>query len=251
MSGVAKLAIIGGTGLNTLFAEDVVASNEADDTPYGKTSGPVISSSVENENVLFLARHGIPHNIPPHRINYRSNIWALKQRGVQHIIAVNAVGGITDQAKTGCIVIPDQLIDYSYGREHTYSDGSNNELQHIDFTYPFSITLRDQVIRVATANNITVVDKGVYACVQGPRLETAAEINRLENDGCDLVGMTAMPEAALARELGIEYVSICLVVNPAAGRSNALITMEEIHQVIDEGMGRVRQLLTAVIAKKN
>jgi 5'-methylthioinosine phosphorylase len=220
--------------------------------------------------VVFLARHGNPHITAPHNINYRANLWALKRQGVNRVIAVNAVGGVSDRIATGAIVLPHQLIDYSYGREHTFFDGvtrSNCQndsvehglehalqnslppLNHIDFTTPFSNGLRQGVIAAAGEHSINVVEQGVYGVTQGPRLETAAEIDRLERDGCDIVGMTAMPEAALARELEMDYVSICLVVNPAAGRSKSLITMDAIEQVIKEGMVRVRQLLLASIGQ--
>ncbi len=244
-----SLAIIGGTGLNE-FQEGSV--EQETQTPFGSISAPMICSEREGTALVFLARHGSPHTIPPDKINYRANMWALKNKGVTRVIGVNAVGGIHRDMPAGTIVVPDQLVDYSYGREHTFFDGNSypgvdNELSHIDFTFPFSESLRSSLIKASENIHLSIVDKAVYAVTQGPRLETAAEINRLEKDGSDIVGMTMMPEAALARELAIDYASICLVVNPAAGRSNSLITMQEIHQVIDTGMIKVRQLLEEVV----
>ncbi|MEE8059084.1 MAG: S-methyl-5'-thioinosine phosphorylase [Pseudomonadales bacterium] len=241
------VAIIGGTGLND-FQQGRVAGERQ--TPFGETSADIIVSAVADQPLAFLARHGRPHSISPHKINYRANLWALKQLGVEQVIAVNAVGGIHTDLPAGSIVIPDQLIDYTYGREHTFFDGGRASLEHIDFTYPFTESLRGQLVNAAHHSGITVVDTAVYGAVQGPRLETVAEVNRLEKDGCDIIGMTAMPEAALARELSMDYASLCLVVNPAAGRSEILITMTDIHAVIDTGMIKVRKLLTAMILEK-
>ena len=249
----AAVAIIGGTGLNTLSAGD---ERREVVTPYGDPSGPVVFSRLGDIAVAFLARHGSPHSIPPHRINYRANIWALKQLGIERVIAVNAVGGINGEMVSGSLVVPDQLIDYSYGREHTYADGGDGiALEHIDFSSPFDGDLRRELVAavqevvctVAGEQRPLVFGEGVYGVTQGPRLETAAEINRMDRDGCDIVGMTAMPEAALARELGMAYASLCLVVNAAAGRSEAKITMEDIHRVTEAGMATIRGVLAAVV----
>lgn len=245
--GEAQLAIIGGTGLSRFFTDSNTGAKTV--TPYGETSGPITIAAVDGLPVAFLPRHGDPHTVPPHRINYRANLWALRELGVKRVIAINAVGGIREDIATGALVIPDQLIDYTYGREHTYADGSpRSSLEHVDFSYPFDATLREQLLAAAHRDSANVVfDGGVYAATQGPRLESAAEINRLEKDGCDIVGMTAMPEAGLARELQLAYASLCLVVNPAAGRSTELITMEDIEKVIRQGMERVRAILHACI----
>ena len=242
---VLATGIIGGTGLNE-FQQGEALYTPA--TPYGELASPIIASQVAGKSVAFLARHGKPHTIPPDKINYRANIWALHAAGVRKIIAVNAVGGIRADLTAGSIVIPDQLIDYSYGRQQSFYDGSSEQLEHIDFTFPFSPALSQQLAVAAASCGQSLVQGAVYGVTQGPRLETAAEINRLARDGCDIVGMTAMPEAALARELGIEYASLALVVNPAAGRGDSLISMEDIHRVVDEGMGRVRAILAAAIA---
>ncbi len=240
------LAIIGGTGMNEFSRGKEVGERH---NHYGYTSSAVIQSEIEGRQVLFLARHGNPHTIAPHRVNYRANLWALKQLGVSQIVAVNAVGGIKPAMVAGALVTPDQLIDYTYGREHTLYDGADDRLEHIDFSYPFSDHLRAALNRAALACSLQLLDKAVYGVTQGPRLETAAEINRMDRDGCDIVGMTAMPEAGLARELAMDYATLCLVVNPAAGRTETLITMDDIHRVVDVGMVKVRALLTAALAE--
>jgi 5'-methylthioinosine phosphorylase len=244
---VVSLAVIGGTGLNTFHSGESLVDRS---TPYGELASSIVVSELAGSPVAFLARHGTPHHIPPHKINYRANIWALHAVGVRSLIAVNAVGGIREDLTAGTIVIPDQLIDYSYGREHSFYDGSNGELEHIDFSYPFSESLGQKLANAAAGCGQTVVQGSVYGVTQGPRLESTAEVNRLERDGCDIVGMTAMPEAALARELSMEYASLSLVVNPAAGRSDKLISMDDIHAVIDEGMVRVRAILAEAMAHR-
>ncbi|MFT5691725.1 MAG: 5'-methylthioinosine phosphorylase [Oceanicoccus sp.] len=244
------LAIIGGTGLNN-FQEG--NTDRETSTPFGHISTPMIQSTKNGVPLVFLARHGSPHTLPPDRINYRANMWALKNKGVTHVIAVNAVGGIHRDLPAGTVVIPDQIVDYSYGREHTFFDGVTypgvtNDLTHIDFTFPFNEGLRSCLIKSAKNCHIDIAETATYAVTQGPRLETAAEINRFEIEGCAIVGMTAMPEAALARELGLDYASICLVVNPAAGRSDSLISMDDIRKVIDDGMIKVRKILEEAVS---
>lgn len=202
------------------------------------------------ERVLFLSRHGHPHALPPHKVNYRANLLALQQLGADRIIAVNAVGGIRSDMGSGQIAIPDQIIDYTWGRESTFFDGEYRPLEYIDFTYPYDSALRQTLIDAARASAIEVVAEGVYGATQGPRLESVAEIIRMERDGCDLVGMTGMPEAVLARELSIPYACLCLVVNPAAGKSDDLITMDDVRAVIGTGMGRVRDLIAASLLQR-
>ncbi|CAN0604472.1 unnamed protein product, partial [Ectocarpus sp. 12 AP-2014] len=187
------------------------------DTPYGPPSMAIEEGIYDGTPLFFVHRHGgSGQPIPPHLVNYRANIWALKELGVDEIVAANAVGAINPQLRPGRLVIPDQLIDYSWGREHTFDDGSSGSLWHIDFTEPFDARLRARLLQAATAAQVPCYDGGVLAVVQGPRLETASEVKRLAADGCDLVGMTAMPEASLARELGMAYASVCMVVNAAA-----------------------------------
>jgi 5'-methylthioinosine phosphorylase len=243
---VKKVAIIGGTGLYD-FPGLANVSSLSIDTPYGQTSAALVQGNIADLEVVFLARHGNPHAIPPHKINYRANVWALKNQGVDGVVAVNAVGGISKNMQAGVICIPDQIIDYTYGREHTYSDSADVALEHVDFSYPYDELMRSHILKAAQGIQLALEEKGVYAATQGPRLESAAEINRLDRDGADIVGMTAMPEAALCRELGLPYSAICLVVNPAAGRSAQIITMEDIEKVMASGMGRVMSLLESTL----
>lgn len=239
---MVKVAIIGGTGLSAYQAlED--AQMRLFDTPFGAPSAPLREGLLHGCNVVFLPRHGDPHSIPPHRVNYRANLWALREAGAEEIIAVNAVGGISDNLEPGHLCVPDQIIDYTYGRAHSYSDSAEEPLQHVDFTWPYDETIRQNLIGLIGESGFAYRADGVYAATQGPRLESAAEIDRLERDGCDVVGMTGMPEAGLARELDLPYASICLVVNRAAGRSEGIITMAEIEAVTATGMQQVTDVL--------
>ncbi|MCX8049099.1 MAG: S-methyl-5'-thioinosine phosphorylase [Methylohalobius sp.] len=241
-----RLAVIGGSGLGRLEElKDV--RREVVSTPYGTPSAPLAIGQLEGQEIVFLARHGEEHTIPPHRINYRANLAALKQLGVTHVLAVATVGGITPKMAPQTLVVPDQLIDYTYGRAHTFFETGNSPVTHVDFTYPYSQELRCKLIEAATVCGLKVVDGGCYGCTQGPRLETAAEIRRMEGDGCDLVGMTGMPEAALARELELEYASLGLVVNWAAGKGEGVVTMAQIQANLAAGMGKVRQILKAFV----
>ncbi len=243
-------AIIGGSGFDT-FEELTVKDAIFQDTPYGPHSGPILQGSVGGNDCLFLPRHGAGHRFPPHKVNYRANIWLLKELGVTEIIAFNVVGGITPTMSPDTIVIPEQIIDYTSGREHTFFDGNQEQslgegypnVQHVDFTTPFAKELREKMIRFFYQSGIDVVGHGVYGCTQGPRLETAAEIERIKRDGCDLVGMTAMPEACLAKELDIDYVSIAIVVNWAAGISEKPLSMLEIMNTVIKNMGNIKSLL--------
>lgn len=239
-------AIIGGSGLTRLEGLDIRQSL-AVDTPYGAPSAEVQIGEYAGKEVLFLARHGHPHRIPPHRVNYRANLWALKQAGAEAVLAVNAVGGIHPAMVTGHFCVPHQLIDYTSGREHTCFADNLEQVTHIDFSNPYSEPLRQQLIAALAAEGVGYSGQGVYGCTQGPRLETVAEIARLERDGCDIVGMTGMPEAALACELELDYACLALVVNPAAGKSAAVISMAEIEQALRDGMGAVTSTLARVL----
>jgi 5'-methylthioadenosine phosphorylase/5'-methylthioinosine phosphorylase len=244
---MTTLAIIGGTGL-TQLSDLTIIKRERLETPYGAPSAEFVTGELNGKAVIFLARHGNPHTIAPHNINYRANIWGLKQLGIQQIIAVAAVGGITEAMKPAHIAIPDQIIDYSYGRKHTFFDDVNFPVTHIDFSHPYNRKLRDLLIIAAANINIAVTQNATYGCTQGPRLETPAEIKRMAQDGCDLVGMTAMPEAALAKELDIEYAAISVVANWAAGITNEEITMADIEHNLHSGMANTALLLKAFIA---
>ena len=242
------LAIIGGTGL-TRLSTLAVAHREVVRTPYGEPSAALIFGQLNGRDAVFLARHGHGHTIPPHRVNYRANLWALKDRGATAVVAVASVGAICN-CGPGDLVIPDQLIDYTAGRAHTYFDGGDQQVVHVDFTHPYSGALRERVVAAAKTAQIAVVDGGVYGAVSGPRLETAAEIDRMERDGATLVGMTGMPEAALARELKLPYAAICVVVNHAAGRGDSAqqISLESIARVLESAMDRVHIVLQRLAA---
>jgi 5'-methylthioinosine phosphorylase len=242
---MTTLAIIGGTGLTQLSDLKIVKREELT-TPYGSPSAEFVTGELNGTPVIFLARHGNPHRLAPHKINYRANIWGLKELGVEQIIAVAAVGGITAEMAPAHIAIPDQIIDYSYGRLHTFYE--DEAVQHIDFSYPYSQKLRARLISAAAKANLKISPLGTYGCTQGPRLETAAEIQRMERDGCDLVGMTGMPEAALAKELEMDYAAISVVANWAAGKSEGEITMEEIERHLHKGMANTAEILKAFMS---
>lgn len=242
------LAVIGGSGLSQLANLDV-SHREVLRTPYGEPSGAVTFGQICGRPVAFLARHGYGHTIPPHEVNYRANVWALCKRGAVGIISVASVGSIRADLKPGDLVIPHQIIDYTWGRKSTYHEGPEGTLAHIDFTEPYDRALREQLILAADAIGMPVSKAAVYATTQGPRLETAAEINRFERDGADVVGMTGMPEAALARELAVPYAAISVVANYAAGRADSLegISFESIQGVLHESMGQVRLLIEKMV----
>lgn len=237
------LAIIGGTGLTRLSTLSV-AHREVVRTPYGEPSSTLVFGEIANVPAVFLARHGHGHTIPPHRVNYRANLWALRSVGAKAVLAVASVGGISD-AEPGELVLPHQLIDYTHDRETTFFDGGDRTVVHVDFTHPYTPELRSACLRGAAAAGIPLKDGGVYAATSGPRLETAAEIERLARDGATLVGMTGMPEAVLARELELPYASIAVVVNHAAGRgtSEERISLDHIVVVLEAAMEKVRTLL--------
>ncbi|MDG4548936.1 MAG: S-methyl-5'-thioinosine phosphorylase [Candidatus Contendobacter sp.] len=241
-----SVAIIGGTGLTALDTLKITR-RETLSTPYGEPSGPVIHGELGGRVVAFLARHGPRHALPPHRINYRANLWALHRIGVKWVIAVAAVGGIRDDMTPGVLAFPDQLVDYTWGRCCTFFEDHLAQVTHIDFTEPYCGELRERLIQAARALNLGARESCAYAAAQGPRLETAAEIRRMERDGCDIVGMTGMPEAALARELGLCYAACAVVANRAAGKVPGVITMAEIERNLVAGMDQVRSLLTQVI----
>ena len=242
------LAIIGGSGL-TRLSTLAVAHREVVRTPYGEPSSALIFGQVAGRDVVFLARHGHGHTIPPHRVNYRANLWALKERGVDAILAVASVGAIAGACAPGELVLPDQLIDYTSGRHSTFFDGEERTVVHVDFTQPYSMELRRRCLAAARAANLALHDGGVYGAVSGPRLETAAEIDRMERDGATMVGMTGMPEAVLARELGIAYAAIAVIVNHAAGRGDSAqaVSIDRIAGVLETAMDKVRTLIDHVV----
>jgi 5'-deoxy-5'-methylthioadenosine phosphorylase len=243
---MTRLAIIGGSGL-TALAGLVIQRQQMQPTPWGEPSGPLTFGLLHEKEVMFLPRHGNPHAIPPHRVNYRANLWALKENGAESIIAVNAVGGITREMYPGRLAIPSQIIDYTSGRQNTYFEENLESVIHVDFTHPYCESLRRVLITAGNKVKLDVFDGGTYGATQGPRLETAAEIARMEKDGCDLVGMTGMPEAALARELELDYAMICVVVNWAAGKAAGVISMDVIEKYLNSGIKLTRTLLEAAI----
>lgn len=238
------LAIIGGSGLSQLSNLNV-SRREVVRTPYGEPSGALQFGTVCDQPAVFLARHGYGHTIPPHAVNYRANIWALKHVGAEGIVSVASVGGVRADIGPGMIVIPNQVVDYTWGRQSTFFDGVDASVVHVDFTQPYDPSLRGRILGAARAAGEAALDGGVYGVTQGPRLETAAEINRLERDGVDVVGMTGMPEAALAREQALPYAAILVVANHAAGRGTSVkgIQMHDIEQTLKFAMGRVHAIL--------
>jgi len=242
------LGIIGGSGL-TQLSNLKINRREVVRTPYGEPSGALTFGSLNGHEVVFIARHGYGHILPPHAVNYRANIWAMHAQGVSGLVSVASVGGIHRDFKPGALAVPDQIIDYTYARKHTYFDGPEQPVTHIDFTHPYCQSLRDTLLRAAAEEQLDAIDGGVYAATQGPRLETAAEINRLERDGADMVGMTGMPEAALAREMELCYASVAVVANWAAGRgdSSEAIDLDVIRDVLEQAMAKVRKLLARVV----
>jgi 5'-methylthioadenosine phosphorylase len=243
------LAIIGGSGLSQLANLDA-SRREVLRTPYGEPSGAVTFGEIRGRPVAFLARHGYGHVIAPHEVNYRANIWALARNGARAIVSVASVGCIRADLKPGDVLIPHQIIDYTWGRESTYHTSRDGAVVHVDFTEPYDALLRARLIRAAAEAGVPVGDGAVYAVTQGPRLETAAEIDRLERDGADVVGMTGMPEAVLARELGVPYAAINVVANYAAGRADSRhgIRFEAIEASLTESMNRARAIIEHLLA---
>lgn len=242
------LAIIGGSGLTTLSNLDV-SHREVVRTPYGEPSGAIVFGQICGQPAMFLPRHGYGHTIAPHMVNYRANMWALHHHKATGVISVASVGGIRADLEPGDIVLPNQIIDYTWGRKSTYFEGNGTPVTHVDFTEPYDAELCSRIREAGEALGIPMKAGGVYAATQGPRLETAAEINRLERDGADVVGMTGMPEAVLARELGLPYAAINVIANHAAGRGSSEhgIRFESLDEVLQGAMGRVRSVIEKLV----
>lgn len=242
------LAVIGGTGL---YAFPGLADIERHhiDTPYGTPSDAIVSGRLGDRRLAFLARHGESHSVPPHRVNYRANLWALHQVGAKRVVGINAVGGIRDDMAPRVVAVPDQIIDYTHGRISSFCDADGAKVEHIDFSWPYTASLRAALLAAASEAGVGVVDGGCYGATQGPRLETVAEIRRMRRDGCDLVGMTGMPEAALARELGLDYACLALVANWAAGCGDeGEISIDEIFEHLRFATAKVAPILSALPA---
>lgn len=249
MDAHTTVAVIGGTGMNSWPGLEIVEARKLD-TPFGATSAPLIYGRIHGGYTVFLARHGEGHKIPPHCINYRANLWALHSVGVRSVVAVSAVGGIAPWLPPAALALPDDVIDYTWGRAHTYSDGSpSSSLHHVELTPPYSARVRETLLRAAGEAGIELAATGVLGVTQGPRLETAAEIRRLQRDGCDMVGMTGMPEAALARELRLDYACLAVSVNWAAGLTGGESIHAEIEESVAAGMARVRAVLQHALPK--
>jgi 5'-methylthioinosine phosphorylase len=241
------LAVIGGSGLYNFPGLENTA-RRSQDTPYGPASGDIVIGDFAGKRIAFLARHGESHTLPPHRVNYRANLWALHSLGARRVIGVNAVGGIRADMGPRVLVVPDQLIDYTHGRVTSYCDVEGAEVKHIDFSEPYTQSLRSTLLAAAAQVGIAVIDGGCYGATQGPRLETRAEIARMKRDGCDLVGMTGMPEASLARELQLDYACLALVANFAAGCGDeAEISIEEIFAHLAAATAEVPKILAALL----
>ena len=262
------LGIIGGSGWSSVEWLQIVEQRTVS-TPFGVPSGPlqfgyyngsqssgtraaldatVQATANSAARICFLARHGSTHTIPPHKVNYRANVQAMYDAGVDSVISINAVGACNAVLQPGSLVLPDQIIDYTYGREHTFFDSLDDYTSHVEFTEPLSSALRAQLLECASQLALALKDGATYGCTQGPRFETAAEIRRLLRDGCDLVGMTLMPEAALCRERNLPLASICMVVNAAAGIGDEPISMAGIENAIATASGDIRRLIELLLA---
>ena len=242
-----ELAVIGGTGLYRYPGLEDIERHQMD-TPYGKPSDDIVVGTIEGKRVAFLARHGEGHSVAPHRVNYRANVWSLHRLGAMRLVGINAVGGIREDMGPRAIAVPDQIIDYTSGRYTSFCDVEGAEVKHIDFSEPYSAPLRARLVAAARKAGVAIVDGGCYGATQGPRLETRAEIARMRRDGCDLVGMTGMPEAALARELECEYACLALVANWAAGCGDQIeISLPEIFANLEAATADVPKIVGALL----
>lgn len=240
------VAVIGGSGFHRWEPFEHATTREVD-TPYSAEPVQVFQGSLAGQSIVFVPRHGPAHSLPPHEINYRANLWALKQLEVTAVVAIATVGGISTAARPGALMIPDQVLDYTYGRAQTFYDGADGIVAHVDMTEPYCGPLRRCLVAAAAQCGVDMVDGGTYAATQGPRFETAAEIKCLERDGADVVGMTGMPEAALARELQLAYAAIAIIVNPAAGKAGGGISMEQVRAWQSSGRAQMEKLLACAL----
>jgi len=242
------IAIIGGSGVQRWALSGAGETLEIA-TPYAAEPVRLRAAEWGGRRVLFLPRHGPGHTVPPHRINYRANIHALKKLEVTAVLAMATVGGISPRAAPGSLMVPDQILDYTYGRDHTFFDGEDGHVGHVDMSEPYCEALRRCLIDAGRMDDLPVIETGTYAATQGPRFETPAEIRRLERDGADVVGMTGMPEAALARELQLAYAAVAVIVNPAAGKAADALDMAQIQQWLSLGSSRAETLLERAVGR--
>ncbi len=241
---MSRVGLIGGSGLSS-FEEFDEQHRENINTSYGSPSAELVHGVFHGNDIVFLARHGSDYSLPPHRINYRANIWAMHTLEVDFVVTVNTVGGIRSDLSPGVVAVPDQIVDYTYGREQTFFDGENTAIEFLDFTSPYTESVRQRLLSAAGAAKVTVVDGGTYGATQGPRLETKAEVLRLKNDGCDMIGMTGMPETVLARELGMGIATLAVVVNWCAGLGEGGIH-DQVEANTKTGLSQVIRLLAAL-----
>ncbi len=244
MNTSVTLALVGGTGLTEL---DEHVKSISVDTPYGEPSAPISEVQSGPVRLLFLPRHGNPHVFPPHCVNYQANMWALREVGADHVLAVSAVGGVCEPYGPATLAVPDQLIDYTWGRNHTFCDSKHVELEHVDFTWPYEGPLRRALLKAARAASIDVVDGGCIGVFQGPRLESSAEVEKARRDGCHMAGMTSLPEAGLARELGLDYAGLTVVSNWGAGVTPEPLSEDDIAETLKQPMMSVRALVRALL----
>lgn len=238
---MSKIGVIGGSGLYEIKGF-VLKKKRTISTPYGKPSDQYLTGTMGKTEIIFLPRHGSHHNIPPHMINYRANIWGFRKLGVDRILSISAAGGINKGLKPGDIVISDQILDMTKERKSTYYDGKEGVI-HIDFTEPYCPELRRILLKAGRQKRLSLKNGGTYVAVEGPRLETASEIKSFSILGGDIVGMTGMPEAALARELEICYAGISVVANYAAGISRRKLTVAEVMEAMKDSTEKIKDLL--------
>ncbi len=241
------LAVIGGSGVYGLDGLEVGRRGRAD-TKYGRTSGELVEGELAGKPVAFIARHGEDHSVAPHLVNYRANVEALRLAGATRVLAVCTVGSIDAALLPGTFAVPDQIVDYTWGRDHTFHE-AGDPIPHVDFTDPYTPAWRAEILEALRSTGIEFADGATYAAVQGPRFESAAEIRRFRNDGCSIIGMTGMPEAALAREAGLDYAAICPVANLAAGLSEVELTAEEVFAAVSPMLEPIEALIAAVAAR--
>ena len=244
MTATVTLALVGGTGLTQL---DGNVKSISVDTPYGEPSAPIREVQSGPVRLLFLPRHGNPHRFPPHCVNYRANMWALREVGANHVLAVSAGGGVCEPYGPATLVVPDQFIDYTWGRNHTYCDSEHVALEHVDFTRPYEGPLRRLLLKAAQDASIDVVDGGCIGVFQGPRLESSAEVEKARRDGCHMAGMTSLPEAGLARELGLDYAGLAVISNWGAGVTPEPLSEDDSAETLQEPMLRVSALVLALL----
>jgi len=248
---MAKLAIIGGTGLSNIN-EIKSIRHQVFATPYGEPSGPFTIGELAGCEVVFLPRHGYNHRIPPHQINYRANIWALRELGIKRVLAIGAVTAVRPGLHPGDLLVPDQIIDYTHNRGATFYEGDLTAVTHIDFRYPYAQPLREAFLRTASALDVPIHDGGVYGARQGPRLETLAEVHKISQDGCDVIGMTGMPEAALAREAALDYAALNVLINSAAAdQATERLSISEMNDTFRDSMDTVRAMLVYMLAHRD